>query len=151
MRITKQSDYALRVLMYLCAYPKRSCTIKEISESFDISQNHLMKVVQHLAQHGFVKTIRGKNGGIWLGRPAEQILVGEVLRKLGEGDDLLECFREEDSCKISPLCALKKIFNQANEAFFNALNQYSLADIIGDRAAISNLLQRLPSPCKLEA
>ena len=150
MRITKHSDYSLRVLMYLAAHPERSCTIKEISESYDISQNHLMKVVQQLAQLGFAKTVRGKNGGIWLGEPAENIFVGDVLNQLGEGSELVECISEEANCKITSLCELKHVFAKAQRAFFQTLNEYSLADILGDRAAVATLLQLSPKALKAE-
>ncbi len=56
MRLTIMSDYSLRVLMYVGARPGRLATIREISEAYRISENHLMKVVHRLAQHGFIET-----------------------------------------------------------------------------------------------
>jgi len=141
MRFKKQSDYALRVLMYLATVQGDSTTIKEIAQSFGISQNHLMKVVQSLRQSGFVKTQRGNKGGIRLGQPAEQIKIGQVLRKVGEQNELAECFIQVGHCKIDRICQLKPALAKANDAFFEVLDGYSLADILGSPRAMSDLLR----------
>jgi len=91
MRLTRYTDYAMRVLIHLAAHPERLCSIAEISSAYDISQNHLMKVVNDLAREGFVASSRGRNGGIRLGRPAGEIHVGTVVRHTEEGFDLVDC------------------------------------------------------------
>ena len=78
MRLTYLTDYSLRVLMYVGAVPQRLVTIQEIAQGYGISENHLMKVVHGLAQHGFIETVRGRGGGIRLARPASDITVGAV-------------------------------------------------------------------------
>jgi Rrf2 family transcriptional regulator, nitric oxide-sensitive transcriptional repressor len=72
MRLTYFSDYAFRVLMYLAVTPDRRCTIREISEAYDISRAHLMKVVNLLTREGLVTAQRGPNGGLTLAMPAER-------------------------------------------------------------------------------
>ena len=80
MRLTSFSDYTLRVLIYLALNQDRLATIQSIADSYGISENHLMKVVHRLAQHGFVETVRGRGGGLRLGGPADGIRLGAVVR-----------------------------------------------------------------------
>lgn len=140
MRLKKQSDYALRVLIYLNLNPEAPATVKEIADSFDISQNHLTKVVQSLRKLSYVHTVRGHNGGIWLAQPAESIKLGEVLRRLGEDGEVAECFILEGNCKISRLCNLKHVLSEAAESFFQVLDRYTLADIAQEPKAMAALL-----------
>jgi len=140
MRLKKQSDYALRVLMYLAANNREISTVKDIALFFDISQNHLMKVVQGLSHLGYVRTVRGKNGGIWLDQPTEAINIGAVLRQVGEENELAECFVEHSQCRIERVCKLKQILRQANDAFFAVLDEFSLADILASPSTLEALL-----------
>lgn len=130
MHITRYSDYALRVLIYLAADTGRLATIKDISDSYDISRSHLMKVVNQLNQQGYVEAIRGKNGGLRLGRSPESINVGVLFRHTEPDMDLVECFSENNQCTISPICNLKHVLYEARHAFLTTLDQYSLADLV---------------------
>jgi len=125
MRLTRYTDYAMRVLIHLAAHPERLCSIAEISSAYDISQNHLMKVVNDLAREGFVASSRGRNGGIRLGRPAGEIHVGTVVRHTEEGFDLVDC----GACVIAPACGLNGVLGEALAAFMAVLDRYTLADI----------------------
>lgn len=133
MRLTVHSDYSLRVLMYLTVFPDRLATIEQISCAYGISQNHIMKVVQRLAHHGFVKTLRGRTGGIRLAKPPEEISVGAVIRATEEDFYLVECFRPDDACCVTPVCRLKGVLNDALSAYLRVLDECTLAQLVGDR------------------
>ena len=141
MRLTVMSDYSLRVLMYLGARPAHLATIKEISLAYGISENHLMKVVHRLSQHGFVETLRGRGGGLRLGRPADAMTLGEILRVTEEDFDLVECFGSNDNCRITKVCRLKRALRRALDAYFEELDAWTLADIVANRTAIVSELQ----------
>ena len=131
MRLTTFSDYSLRVLIYLGTAQGRLATIDEVAAAYGISGNHLMKVVHHLAQHGYIETLRGKNGGMRLARAPETIRVGDVLRTTEDGFALVECFEErENDCRITRVCKLKGALAQALEAFLAVLDGCTLADLI---------------------
>ncbi len=136
MRLTVHSDYALRVLMYLGAREDRLATIQEIAKVYAISENHLMKVVNKLARHGFVKTLRGRGGGLRLGRPAEELTIGEVLRVVEEDFHVVECFGESNMCRISQSCRLRLALRRAIDAFLAELDEWTLADILSNRNSI---------------
>ncbi|WP_045836567.1 Rrf2 family transcriptional regulator [Hyphomicrobium sp. 99] len=141
MRLTVLSDYSLRVLMYLGAFPGRLSTIQEIAEAYSISENHLMKVVHRLGQHGFVETIRGRGGGLRLGKPADSIRLGDVLRITEEDFYLVECFGTEGSCQITEVCRLKHALQQALASYFKVLDAWTLADIVANRRALISELE----------
>jgi len=135
MRLTRYTDYAMRVLIHLAAHSERLCSIAEISRAYDISQNHLMKVVNDLARQGFVASVRGRSGGIRLGRAADEINVGAVVRHTEEGFDLVDCA----SCVIAPACGLNGMLNQALGAFMGVLDGYTLADLSTRKADLRAL------------
>jgi Rrf2 family nitric oxide-sensitive transcriptional repressor len=129
MHLTQYSDYSLRVLLYLSQMPKEQATIAEISEFYQISKNHLVKVVHSLVQLGFVISSRGKGGGIKLAKNPGEITVGEVVRKTEPNFCLVKCFNEKTNrCVITDVCRLKGILSQGLEAFFSVLDKYTLAD-----------------------
>lgn len=132
MQLTQYTDYSLRVLIYLSQ--KKSgelATISEIAEFYGISRNHLVKVVHNLATYGFIQTMRGKNGGMCLARPADEINIGEVVRQTEPNFDIAECFnKESNTCVISPICALKSILGDARTSFIQTLDRYTIANAL---------------------
>ncbi|MCP4321927.1 MAG: Rrf2 family transcriptional regulator [Psychromonas sp.] len=133
MHITRYTDYSLRVLIYLAINTEQLSTINDIAISYGISKNHLMKIVQKLNQQGYLLATRGKNGGIKLNRPADQINIGSLVREIEDKNKLVECFGHDNQCVITPSCQLKRIFAQAQESFFNSLDAYTLQDLIGKK------------------
>lgn len=141
MRLTAYTDYALRVLMYLGLAEGRLSTIQEIAEAYGISKNHLMKIVQELRRAGYVEAVRGRGGGLRLGRPADEISVGAVIR-LGEEDfRLVECFDPATNrCPIAGPCALQGLLGRALGAYFEVLDQSTLADLLGKKSRLERAL-----------
>lgn len=133
MHITQHTDYALRVLMFLAANEHRRPTIKEISDTFGISRNHLMKVVNALIREGFVHGMRGRGGGLRLAQPPTQIRLGTVVRVMEPGMNLVECFGTGGGCLLQPGCRLTGVLSRALEAFMAQLDASTLADIVGPR------------------
>jgi Rrf2 family nitric oxide-sensitive transcriptional repressor len=129
MQLTQYTDYSLRVLMYLARSGTEPATIGKIAEFFDISRNHLMKVVTGLAASGFIVTSRGKGGGLQLARPAHTIMVGEVVRAMEPDFRLAECFDvAEDRCVITRDCGLKDMLHEARRDFLKVLDGYTIAE-----------------------
>lgn len=130
MHITRYTDYSLRVLMYLAAHTDKLATIRDIAESYDISKNHLMKIVQQLSAKGYIEATRGKNGGIKLALEPKDIKIGKLVRDIEQGSPLVECFGQDNVCVITPACQLKRVLAEALESFFRTLDHYSLADMV---------------------
>ena len=141
MRLTSFTDYSLRVLIFLGTDPGRRATIGEIARTFAISENHLMKVVHLLGKAGLLANVRGKGGGLELARAPEAINIGKVVR-ITEGRPLpAECFDPLDNrCVITPVCKLRSVLADAVRAFYAALDQYTLADLLRNRRALAKVL-----------
>ena len=136
MQLTRFTDYSLRVLMHLAYRKGELCTIGAIAASHSISENHLMKVVHQLARLGYVETLRGKGGGIRLAQPPEKIRVGAVVRDVEETLAPAECLDEgrHSACRLLPACRLQSVLRDAQHAFLQHLDGYTLRDLLNTRA-----------------
>ena len=141
MRLTAYTDFSLRVLMYLALHPDRRPTIAEIAGRYGISKAHLMKVVYQLGLNGYVDTTRGKGGGLTLARRLEDVTIGEIVRQTEPDMALVACFDPSAPvCIIAPACRLKGKLNEARTAFLKVLDDCTLAEVMGNRAALEVLL-----------
>ncbi len=136
MKLTKYTDYAMRLMIYLGSRPSGLSSIREISDTFSVSQNHMMKVVQDLANAQFLVSVRGRNGGIRLARPANEINLGALLRHAEGLTGLIDC----EGCRIAPACTLPIVLSEATAAFVAVFDKYTLADLVGRRSALGTLL-----------
>jgi Rrf2 family transcriptional regulator, nitric oxide-sensitive transcriptional repressor len=141
MRLTVFTDYTLRTLIYLALRPDTLVTIADIAESYQISNNHLMKVVHQLALSGDVVTVRGQRGGLRLARPAGEINIGTVVRRSEADLDMMPCFGSQGECVIQPECVLANAVEEALQAFLATLDRYTLADLARPRVALAGLLR----------
>ena len=141
MRLTRYTDYAMRVLIYLGAQPDRVCSIAEIAQAYGVSRNHLMKVAHDLGKAGYIEGVRGRTGGIRLARPAAKINVGDVVRRTEPDFDLVEC----GSCVIAPACALTGVMDEALAAFMAVLDRYTLADMLVKQSKLMRLFKLPPA------
>lgn len=143
MKLTNYTDFSLRVLLYLALKTENELsTIKEIAESYQISKNHLMKIIHELGQLGYIETIRGRNGGIRLAKQPKDINIGEVVSKTEEDFHIVNCFNEESSyCVITPSCKLKHVLNEALQGFMNVLKEYTLEDLVTNKDELSLLFR----------
>jgi Rrf2 family nitric oxide-sensitive transcriptional repressor len=139
--MTLQTDYALRMLIYLALHDPRPTTVHDVAESYGISRNHLLKIVLKLRDMGLVATVRGRSGGIHLAVPPQEINVGAVIRALGDEFPIVECMKAGGgACVLSPICRLKGIVREALGAYLSVFDKYSLADLVANRAELASVL-----------
>ena len=142
LQLTYHTDYSLRVLMYLAIQPERLVNIREIAERYDISRHHLVKVVHNLARGGFIRSYRGKGGGIELAREAGQINIGQVVRYTEGPFRPVECFdAERNRCVITAVCDLALVLQEACDNFLATLDKYSLAALAVERKKLGRALK----------
>lgn len=130
MRLTNFSDYCLRLLMYAAAREDRLITIEEVSEVYDISRAHLMKVANLLTRAGYLKAVRGRSGGLTLAKAPAKIRIGEVIRATEPDFVMVECFGAGNACVITRSCQLRGILHEGLDAFNAVLDKYTLADLM---------------------
>lgn len=143
MELTHLTDYALRVLMYAGVHDQRRVTMREIATAYDISLEHLRKVVHQLAALGYIETSRGRGGGLWLAQAPERIGLGAIVHAFERSMEIVDCDRQP--CALRGDCALKGAFEDARDAFMQRLNAYTLEDLIAN-ARTRDRLHRLEQP-----
>lgn len=145
MRLTLYTDYSLRVLIYLAYKKDQMVTISELADFYKISRNHLVKVVHNLGIQGYIQTTRGKNGGLKLARHANEIVIGDVVRKMEPDFELLECFNAvTDQCVITRSCSLKSVLIGARDDFLATLDKHTIADAVKNPAKTSPEFKSIP-------
>jgi Rrf2 family nitric oxide-sensitive transcriptional repressor len=141
VRLTLFTDYAFRILIHVATRDPELVTIASVARAYGISGNHLTKISHELGRAGFLQTVRGRNGGLKLARPANEIKIGEIARWGESGSALVECFdAASNRCLITPVCDLKNLLAHAQSAFFQTLDGHSLADLTTRRRELGKLL-----------
>jgi Rrf2 family iron-responsive transcriptional regulator len=141
MRLTRQTNYAMRILMYCAANDDRLSRIPEIAAAYTVSELFLFKILQPLVENGLVETVRGRNGGVRLGRAADKITLFDVVRVTEENFAMAECFENDAAeCPLVDSCALNSALREALNAFFEVLARYTIDDLVKARPNVRNLL-----------
>ena len=149
MRLTKQTNYAVRMLMYCAANGDKLSRIPEIARAYGVSELFLFKILQPLVEHGLVETVRGRNGGVRLGRAAQDISLFDVVRVTEENFAMAECFENDATeCPLVDSCALNSALREALNAFFGVLASHTIAGLVENRTNMRGLLgiDLLPPP-----
>ncbi len=142
MRLTKQTNYAVRMLMYCAANTEQLSRIPEIAKAYGVSELFLFKILQPLNKAGLVETVRGRNGGVRLGRPAEKITLFDVVKVTEDSFAMAECFEDDGDvdCPLIDSCGLNSALRKALNAFFDVLTEYTIDDLVKARPQINFLL-----------
>jgi len=137
MQLTRQTDYAIRILMYLAALPEDEIAqIQQVCDYFDIPRNHASKIVVKLVKLGYIQTYRGKQGGIALSRPAARINLRDVVETMEPTLNPVNC-QQPSKCRLLPDCRLKKVLSDAVRQYLMVVGEYSLADVMGKKTPLS--------------
>lgn len=133
MELSRFTDYSLRTLIFSGLHPERTITVAEVAAAYQISENHLVKIIHKLGKLGFLDTKRGRSGGFRLSRDPASINLGEVVRAT-ESLALVECLGADGgSCPITKACVLKRVITEARDAFLETFDGYTLQDVIGPK------------------
>lgn len=142
MRLTRQTNYAIRILMYCASNEGRLSRIPDIAAAYTVSELFLFKILQPLVEAKLVETVRGRNGGVRLGRPAEDINLFDVVRVTEENFSMAECFDSDTAdCPLIDSCNLNAALREALNAFFAVLANHTIADLTRDKGNMRALLQ----------
>ncbi|MDN2584126.1 iron-responsive transcriptional regulator RirA [Aquibium sp. ELW1220] len=141
MRLTRQTNYAIRILMYCAANEGRLSRIPEIAAAYTVSELFLFKILQPLVENKLIATVRGRNGGVRLAKPAAEITLFDVVRVTEESFAMAECFENDAAdCPLIDSCALNAALRKALGAFFDVLESYTIADLTKERPSLQLLL-----------
>ena len=143
MRLTAYTNYALRTLMYCALHPNQLVRIQDVADAHGISKAHLLKAARQLGHLGYLENVRGRTGGVRLGKAPEDIIVGEVVRHT-EGDlEVVECFNQDsNTCPLIGVCNLSELIRCGLKAFFAELDKTTLADLVANGPVLMERLDR---------
>jgi Rrf2 family transcriptional regulator, nitric oxide-sensitive transcriptional repressor len=145
MRLTMQTDYALRMLIQLGVHTNRLVTVSETARTYHVSKNHMMKVAHRLCVEGFVVAVRGNRGGLRLAKRPGEINIGDVVRRMESDFSLVGCFEPRlNDCRITSACLLRSALQRALKAFHETLDEYTLQDLLVTRPLLEELFARAP-------
>ncbi|ESR23894.1 Rrf2 family transcriptional regulator [Lutibaculum baratangense] len=134
MRLTKQTGYALRILIHCGQAQGKLVKVPEIARAYQITEHNLFKIIPLLVQRGVLETVRGRGGGIRLARPAKDIRLGEVVKATEETRIEADCLGGDiGACPIRPIAPINRILDEAISAFIDVLEQYTLEDLVTAR------------------
>lgn len=130
MRLSKQTNYAVRTLIYCAVNENDLSRIPHIADAFGVSDMFLFKIIHPITKNGMLETVRGRRGGIKLGRPAHEIGLLEVIKVTEENFALSECFgHDRNSCPFKHTCVYTGVLARALDAFFSVIGEYTIADL----------------------
>ncbi len=135
MRLTRQTNYAIRMMMYCAANEQPLSRVPEIARAYGVSELFLFKILHPLVEAGLVETVRGRNGGVRLARPAADITLLDIVTVTEENFAMAECFTDEAAdCPPIDHCALNSALREALGAFFGVLGSKTLAGLVENSA-----------------
>lgn len=141
MRLTRQTNYAFRMLMYCAANGAQRSRVPDIAKAYGVSELFLFKILQPLVEAGIIETARGRNGGISLGRPADRITLLDVVQVTEDGFAMAECFETDAAeCPLIDACALNSALRKALNAFFDVLAAHTIADLVRNRKRFESMI-----------
>jgi Rrf2 family protein len=136
MRISTKGRYALRLMLDLATnYTGEPIRLKEVARRQDISEKYLEQIISVLNKAGFVRSIRGPQGGYMLQRAPEEYTVGMILR-LTEGSlTPVECVANEGGvCEREDSCATRLLWKKLDDAINGVVDQVTLEDLMNWQA-----------------
>lgn len=141
MRLTKQTNYAIRLLMYCATNQGQLSRVSEVAAAYSVPEMFLFKILQPLVENGMLETVRGRNGGVRLPKPASEITLFDVVKVTEDSFAMAECFEAgEIDCPLVDSCGLNAALRKALNAFFEVLQGYTIDDLVKARPQINFLL-----------
>lgn len=128
MRLTKQTNHAIRILVHCAGQRDQLLKVAEIAADLDITQQNVFKIVHLLTRAGFLKAMRGRHGGVRLAQPPAEIRIGDVVRATESTRMAID--EDEDAPSAQqPRQPISHVFDTALEAFISVLDQHTLEDM----------------------
>ncbi|MEQ1901206.1 MAG: iron-responsive transcriptional regulator RirA [Devosia sp.] len=142
MRLTRQTSYAIRTLVYCAVNSPGLSRVSDIAKAHAISELFLFKLIKPLVENGLIETVRGRKGGIRLGRPAGDITLLDTVRLTEDSFAMADCFEDNGdlSCPLADNCDLNGALREALGAFFGVLESYTIADLAKGRVTLRERL-----------
>lgn len=138
MRLNRQSEIAIGILAACARSPMRKIRTLQAAEASATTKDHAAQVVNLLVHEGFIRTERGRGGGIALAVPATEILLGDVLRRV-QPDLVRHAGKDDPLGNNATLPVFDAIVGAAEATFLTFMDRFSIADLVSETGKIDCL------------
>ena len=132
MLVSTKGRYALRTMVDLAIHGDgEPVKIKDIANRQGISGKYLEQIISILSRAGFVRSIRGNQGGYYLARPSSDYTVGSILRITEGSLALVDCLSgDKNPCTRQMDCVTLRLWRELDEAISGVVDKYTLEDLV---------------------
>lgn len=131
MKLSTRSRYGTRLMLDLARhYNEGPRQISEIGKQLDVSVKYLEQLIIPLKKANYIKSVRGPKGGHYLGKPPEDITVGEIVDLLEGGIVIADCINKPEACDRSNGCLTRNLWAEAQQAMTDKLYAVTLSELI---------------------
>jgi Rrf2 family protein len=136
--ITRQIDYAIRMIAFMATDKSKKYTTDEISEILDIPRSFLPTIVSSLAAKKIIFTYRGKSGGMKLAKDPSEISVFDVIEAIDGQIVINTCLFDDAICGFTQVCKIRKFWEKLQEELVERLKNTKISDLILDYGKVKN-------------
>lgn len=131
MKVTFKGDYALKAMLDLCFYVGEPQSVEEIAKRQDIPLKFLEQILLTLKKGGFVKSLRGRQGGYVLARKPEKITLGQVIRYIEGPIEPISCVYEQSptKCDFAANCVFYEVFKEIGQLIADKVDSLTFAQL----------------------
>lgn len=147
MRLSSRARYAVRLTLevYRLGESGKPVRLSEVSRVTNISRRFLEQLAMALKSHCILRGFCGRKGGYILGRPADEITIGDVVRAVTGPIEMASCTEEPNDCMAAEFCESRVIWRLLEQRVNDVLDEYSIADIL-DRKSLASIRDLLRTP-----
>jgi len=129
MNFSKTTSYALSVLSFMAEHEGEKYSAKNLHEHLKIPWPYLRQLLTSLSKSGFIQSIQGRNGGFFLQKPADKIILAEIIDSVEGLNVLGTCIMGLEKCPFNHTCAMHEVWAETRENILKVLNNTTLAQL----------------------
>ena len=133
MKLSKTSEYALRILIFMAKNPEELYTAKYLIEKLTVSDKYLRRLMTDLSKSGFIRSTQGRDGGYTFAKDIHDIFLYDIIDSVEGMEQLNDCVLGFNECSCSNPCAMHDDWIIIREKLNKVFNQTKLSDLEFDK------------------
>jgi Rrf2 family protein len=133
MLVTRETDYAVRCILYLAGDDDQVSSVAEVSKNMHIPKTFLAKIVQRLVKAGLVESIRGMNGGFRLAKKPSAISLLDIMTAIQGPEGINVCAVNSKKCRRSATCSVHPVWVELRKEVDRRLREQTIDRLVGGR------------------
>lgn len=128
MRLSKTSEYALRILSFMAKEPEPLYSAKFLVEKLNISDKYLRRLMTNLTKSGFIRSAQGRDGGYSFAKKLNEIVLADIINSVEGMEKYMGCVLGFDQCSDTNPCVMHSTWVDVREKFNETFQNKTLAD-----------------------